>query len=125
MQFRRIFSFQGPHHPGLQELTEGIGFFNGRQQAQAATDLIFVHAVLRVKTRRENSDQTAQNASTSLGGYLGVEVRISRSRVSEIASTRWPSRPMTVVAMVSAFRIASSVASTVAAMRGFRCVSAR
>lgn len=47
----------------------------------------------------------------------------SRSRLS--ASTRWLSRPTTVVAMVSALRMASSVASTVDVINGFRCVSAR
>ena len=46
-------------------------------------------------------------------------------RSSLMASTRWPSRPTTVVAMVSALRMASSVASTVAVIKGFRCVSAR
>ena len=49
----------------------------------------------------------------------------ARRRDREIASTRRPSRPTMVEAVVSAFSTASSVASTVALSKGFRCVSAR
>ena len=67
VQLRGIFRLQGPHHSRFQELPEGIGFFNGRQQSKTAADLVFVHTVLP-ETRRENSERTVQNASTLLMG---------------------------------------------------------
>src|SRR5689334_7404642 len=51
MQFRGVFCLERPYHPCLQELAKGVSFFNGRQKAKTATDLIFVHADLPVKTR--------------------------------------------------------------------------
>jgi hypothetical protein len=63
MQFRGIFGFERPDHPGFQNLPVGIGLFHGGLKTQATTDLIFIHPVPPIEMRRENSEQMVQNAS--------------------------------------------------------------
>src|SRR5262249_48913950 len=133
MQLRRIFRLQRANHSCFQEFAEGVGFFHGGQEAQSTTDLVLVHhrsSKSQSKARRENSEPLDQNASVpeiypGMLFYLVRDSRRTRRRLSEMASARWSARPVTGLAMVRAFTIASSGASTVAALRGFRCVSAR
>jgi len=147
VEFGRIFAFERLNHPRFQELAEGLGLLHRRQQLQAATNLVFAHRPrdLRSGINRKDSETSQEIARVCamrdgalrfpLFALITVTVTTciywvcaavnDLRRPRSIASTRWPSRPITVVAAVSAFKIASSVASTVAVISGLRCVSAR